>query len=1037
MNNRLLKHFIYLFVLLTQIQGFANPFFDNFNRAKIDLMQDYIHPYFKLKNIYEDNIQFSTHFSVRSQIKLNNNWVDNVACFSGTSSNVEVRFILTNISGSTITISEALQTGSDFTLLRLITDSNVSLNGFSYGYADLNKYYNSTVTISNGQNLIITGNVSYTTSNQITSNVKFELGRYSRNNYASNTRLSVIDGDISGSTTINRIPDAPGNKTVVKKFSEQYTIAQAAGVTSNVGNYRFYVDNVQVNSNFIIDLTQAENYYKSYTYTVITSNCESAASTITFRPTPGLISTTQTEVCEGSNVIINNALDGAGSGGYALKYSWEVSYNNGATWGTPDDGSLDTDGQKTTTISNIITDLWIRRKVHERPINTRADYYTYSNIIKLTVSKNRLIFPEGISNTVAVRLNPQTNTGAVYLPVLRASIPGSTIEYRNAAGTLIATNPSTLVSVGNLPLGEYVFEVKAKNTLAGNRICETVELIRVMVYDAATCTSYTKRTFGTIVKGWTSGLSGYRELEKVTDGNRADAGELNGGVVLLGLGTVGMDIFFTKPDGSLYSGAELKGKKVVIKLGEQYSGLKVAGGLSVVGRLTNNGVTAQTVTVANSNSVGATFGVKGGVLDALKGDNVFEYSFIPASSITSSGSPVEFNGIRIQLGSLIGVADLANVFYAYIEEERNLTTDFGSNTQSYCASIAADIRVTPPSGMAYPTLQNDIDLDLPQLGPIANTNFKLNRSVEDAFWGNYSEVLNVASSLNPVIYPYYAVDDDYDSYSIFSTTVGALNAQFLQAKLRQKARLGDQVQITLSYPNISVLNLSLLQLGNFKIVYYLNGAKVGEERLEEFRVLDIGLFRFRDKRRAILSKPVNFMFDKVELTQFSVVNLNFGEGLRIHDIRINPLNAFAGMTDPKQVTQLCATAPVVIQKMDPCTEYEISFARVTEFGPEYLKADNTPLLDYKGRSIRSIYAVEDIPNSTLTFLRNDETGSLSYYSHNRTTLFHGPDYDGKLLIKIKTKRQGCDFGEPQYLRVDLENCIQGTVNPIIMNSAKF
>lgn len=1025
--------------IITHINLLANPFFlpESLKINKVNYSN--LPEYFKIisnrndfnilnKNFYETDLSL--------EVTVNNRCVNNNSSNAYTYTfNIENKGTLpiTLSSSNKITVDVEMPSNSlgDF-------DNVVLPTGWTstryYQTAEGNYDYTFTspssgsTTILPGQKISFIASRSYTiydTSPQRILNSKLN---YSADQYLVNNSTSTI---------ISRIPGTPGNKTVVKKINEQYTIAQAAGVISNVGNFRFYVDNVQVNSNFLIDLTQAENYYKSYTYSEVLGVCEGPTSTITFRPTPGLISTINSTVCEGANVVINNALDGSGSGGYALKYSWEVSYNNGVTWGTPDDGSLDTDGQKTTTISNITSNLWIRRKAHERPTNTRAEYYAYSNIIKLTVNKNNIIFPEGIYNTIAVKINNQTNTGAAYLPVLTASIPVSTIEYINDAGTVIATNPSSPVSLGNLSLGEYIYEVKAKNTLPGNVVCETVELIKVLVYDAATCSNYTKRSFGTIVKGWTSGLSVYRELGNVTNGNRASYGELNGGVVLLGLGTVGMDIYFTKPDGTLYTGAELKGKKVVIKLGEQYSGLKVAGGISVIGRLTNSGVTAQTVELVNAANVGAAFGVKGGVLDALKGDNVFEFSFIPASSISSTGIPVEFNGIRIQLGSLIGVADLATVFYAYIEEEGNLDTDFGTNRQTYCDFVNADIRVTPPSGMAYPTLQDDIETSMPKLGPITNTNFKLNRSVEDAFWGNYTEVLNVASSLNSVVYPYYAIDDDYDSYSIFNTVVGVLNAKFLQAKLRQKARLGDQVQITLSYPNISVLNLSLLQLGNFKIVYYLNGAKVGEERLEEFRVLDIGLFRFRDKRRAILSKPVNFMFDKVEVREFSAVDVNLGTSLRIHDIRINPLNAFAGMTDPKQVTQLCATAPVVIQKMDPCTEYELSFARVTEFGPEYLVGVNTPMLDYKGQPIRSIYAVQDIPNSTLSFQREDATGSLAYYSHNRTTLFTGADYDGKLLLKIKTKRQGCDFGEPQYLRVNLENCVQGIVNPVIMNSAKF
>ena len=161
--------------------------------------------------------------------------------------------------------------------------------------------------------------------------------------------------------------------------------------------------------------------------------------------------------------------------------------------------------------------------------------------------------------------------------------------------------------------------------------------------------------------------------------------------------------------------AEVKGKKVTLKLGEQYSGLKIAGGLSVVGRVTTassnniglvNGIPAGT---ENYNS-GFSTAVKGGLLDALKGDNVFQFSFVPGDI---NGVPVPYNGVRIQLGSLLGVADLANVFYAYIEEE--VATDVSQDI----------IRVDPPQSLNYPTSQNDINGTY--ITGIDNEDFLLNK----------------------------------------------------------------------------------------------------------------------------------------------------------------------------------------------------------------------------------------------------------------------------------------------------------------------
>ena len=39
--------------------------------------------------------------------------------------------------------------------------------------------------------------------------------------------------------------------------------------------------------------------------------------------------------------------------------------------------------------------------------------------------------------------------------------------------------------------------------------------------------------------------------------------------------------------------------------------------------------------------------------------------------------------------------------------------------------------------------------------------------------------------------------------------------------------------------------------------------------------------------------------------------------------------------------------------------------------------------------------------------------------------------EGLILIKVQTKRQGQNYGDPQYLRVKLNNCNEAIVNPVI------
>ena len=781
-------------------------------------------------------------------------------------------------------------------------------------------------------------------------------------------------------------------------------------------------------------------------------------------PNPGEISFSNNSsslmICSGSTVVIKNKVAGTSNMtaivGGSLVYNFMYSTDNGINWQyildpTKDDGTI----LKLTSLT-VNTDVQIpdvTKKTLIKRIGKNStlfgEFASETSIIEVNVSSFEI---STVNNVTSFAIPLQYDVNGVVLPTtftlpaVISKIDGVqtsnfvNIAYYGEDGTKLSeSNPPTVT----LTKGEHRYTLVGK-TLAGAPAvgCEQAITISVVVYDPKDCKTYKKRTFANKVVRWTSGLAGADKPEQAVNNNRADATTLTGGVVLLGLGTTGVDLYWTNPDGSF---VDLNNKKVVIKIGEQYSGVKVAGGLSVIGRKVNSGVTESNLTVWNSSNTGFTYGVKGGVLDLLKGDNVFEYSFIPSEY---NGTPVSFNGIRIQLGSLVGVADLASVYYAYLEEEEQVPLD----AASFCSSIKGDIIVNPPSSLVYPTNQRDVDASWirEEGNPLRNSNIKLNNFAEDALWGNYSEVLNVASSLSSIVFPYYAVDDDYDSYTLFNATAGVLNRQFLQMKLRQNARIGDQLQITLAYPDINVLNLSLLQLGNFKIVYYLNGSKVGEQPLEEFRVLDIGLFNFKNKRRAVLSRPVNFEFDKIELQQFNTVSVNLGDGLHIHDIRVNPLMAFAGQTDPKQVTKICATEPLAIQNPDYCTDYEVSFARVEEFSadPYTINDAGDPLLDYAGRPIKSILKVHDLTDEDyeelgmpreLKILKIQQTvkGPVVYYDMNLTKLFSGTKYDGRLLVKIQTKRQGCAYGDAQYLRIDVVNCLDAVANPIIKSSADY
>lgn len=723
---------------------------------------------------------------------------------------------------------------------------------------------------------------------------------------------------------------------------------------------------------------------------------------------PGTIAVERANTCYNGSVAVNNLVAGTATGGLFVTtaYAWELSSDNGATWrnftneraGEVLVDFLIDEGNKIT-ISGLKKTILVRRQFSRSNSLGVVTNLDYSPVVTVQVQQQNLIsFPDG-RNSFAI----QQGTNFT-LPTATGSLP-STFQITDREGNVVSG------VISNLPKGEYYFTYKATTTSTGGTLagCESFATLQLIVYDLNNCNLTKQRRYATNQHGWASGLSAVNNAGNAVNGDRSQFATLAGGVVLLGIGTVGIDLYFTKPDGTLYTGEELQNKKVTIKLGEQYSVLKLIGGISVVGRNAAN--LAAISTSSSSLNSGNAFSVKGGLLDLLKGDNVFEYSFIPAAA---NGASVPYNGVRIILSSLLGVADQATVFHAYIEDEVEINP--GTNS---CANNNP-ITVNPP--VAYPTTQNGVN--------VVNSPITLNQFVEDVNWGNTTAGLNLATALSTVNYPYYAVDNDYNSFAVFNTTAGVLNQQFLNVRFRQNARPGDQVQITLGTENASILTLGLLNLSSYRIKYYLGDTQVGTQTLDQFKLLDLGLLRLTQGQKIVISSPISIPFDKVQIEQFNTVNVNLGNQFYVYDVRINPQMLFEGQTDPKQITTICAADYLAIQTMDYCTTYDVSFAEVTEFGEQLRNEQGQPIVDSQGNPILSIVSVNDIPNSQLKF--SHYGSNMAYYEIDR--MYN--EYQGRLVIKIQTKRQGCNYGDAQYLRVNLINCNDAVVNPIIKTGVK-
>src|SRR5690606_25273692 len=301
--------------------------------------------------------------------------------------------------------------------------------------------------------------------------------------------------------------------------------------------------------------------------------------------------------------------------------------------------------------------------------------------------------------------------------------------------------------------GVYTYTVVA--TLNG---CTAFENIIVTVFDAADCPPVLKRVYANDRSGWGSIITGgVANTNNAIDENPKTYSTITTGVGLLGIGTTWQNIYF---DHTVAAGTP-----VTIKLGKEYSGLMLAGGLSVQGL------------DANGNTIGTLKTVDGGLLDLLVADNVIEFTFVPS---TNSGAQA-YSGVRISQGALLSVAQNAKVCGAYYTQTGTIN----------CAAIDAN------------TNPNSLDVL---------------HGVEDLGVG-------AASATASVVNPWNAVDNDMTSYAQIVRGVAVLNQASLTAVFKQQATARDKLQIVTEVPANPVLQLDLIK--GYTIQRYLGDTPVG------------------------------------------------------------------------------------------------------------------------------------------------------------------------------------------------------------------
>lgn len=672
---------------------------------------------------------------------------------------------------------------------------------------------------------------------------------------------------------------------------------------------------------------------------------------ITINPfTPGSISTTAASTqCDGAEVTVKAnsiAIDGL----KIINYRWQVSYDNGTTW--TNISSYNGDGLASVTFNLIEGTAIVRREARSNTIAQTNYQYSYTTPVTFTVIKNHLTFSTSDSFVIQ-------KGGSVTIPTITTTYPGTVVITDENQNTISQGQTITYPNVG-------VYEYVITASMSGPLNCPVKKSIFVSVYDLIDCTKQKERVFAT------SQTSGSIITGNVSDGPRAVDNDMSTYstieviVGLLGIGTTWQNLNFGHKVN--------KGTPAIVKLGQEYSGVQAAGGITV------NAVDQ------NNNSIGPLIAIgEGALLDLLVGDNVFEFKFIPKGY---DGKPVDYYGIRVNSGGLLALASNTKVFGAYYEKDKTATTD-------------CTLQTINATGAAVPA------------GYVGTV--KLNNWVSDVSWGIKNLGLGVADIFASVVYPYLAVDDNLDTYTIFNKAVSLLNKQVLDVKLRQVARPGDEIRILMGGFNIAALDLSLLT--DFKVQRYLGDIKVGTPVTGNgFKLLDLNLLALLggpNNRKALVVSSTNQPFDRIEISYLSTAQVGLlGDYPYLYDVSIMPRMTFDGFdgSNPNILVDLCANEYLKVNKTDICTTYEISFATANKNGQGETTSYTT------------------ITNSDIAVVQ--ETPSSTYYSFNSLL----SQYNGNLYLKIQTKRQNCDYGGPQYIKVNLKNCKDAIVNPIL-NSA--
>lgn len=597
--------------------------------------------------------------------------------------------------------------------------------------------------------------------------------------------------------------------------------------------YKWYKGTTELTTETTNTLTLSGNLGDAGLYSVKAVNntgCESGASAsvsviINARPAkPTISSLPAGAVCSGTPVTLTAS---ASAGTYQwYKGGTAIANANQATYVTTEGGVY------TVTVTDLLTGC----------ASDPSDGAT----VTVNVAP-QITFVDGVSSI----------TGIVNTPITLPSVVaegGVTYQWYNNLG-----NPSTTGAAGPTATfatpGVYAYTVVATNTSTG---CTSSATVLINVYTADSCPPQLVRVYANTESSDSFLTGGVTNGGLAVDGNVKTHSTITTGLGVLGIGTTWQNLQFAD--------VVQKGTPVTIKLGKEYSGLAVAGGLSIVGTKRNG--------LGTPIDIGVLRPVAGGLVDLLAADNVFEYTFVPANV---SGQPEDYDGIRIVQGALLSVAQNAKVYAAYY------------------------------------TVPGTVDC-----APIDNVT---NPDIQDLLHGVRDIGLGVLSATATVKDAWKAVDNDPDSFAEIWNGVSVAKQTFLTAVFKSRSMATDSVRIVTRVPGNQVLSLQLLK--GYRIQRYLGAAKVGAALDETSSILDLkllGAMGDGSQKVSLMIPPIADPFDRVEISYENLLGV-LGEFTNVYDIGIMPTVTVG--TQPGATVEVCQGAQITITEQDECTRYAV------------------------------------------------------------------------------------------------------------------